>query len=770
MSMGSYDNLVDKMKLGVERRAIFNYYLKALSLSLVDDNIYACNLEKDVWDTRVVDLNTNTLYRFSNPRYTDNIENLNNIRKQLSFLMREKLCGVLSLGIIENQIWYSRKLFPKENLLSFVLDESKNSLENEKEKLKKNINIFENILDLVNVLWENEIYHGDINEENIVKDGGSFILVDPIFSYTFSQKRLPSKEDDIEGLKSLFEKIFNKDTLVNYPLVFDLIENGNLSGAIKVIDKEKDFGSTPLSSGVLLTPLKEDNIEINNDSENKEEEKKEEVKEEKVPQGVLLENNEDKEEKVADKKEKILEEKSQEKYIPPRSILDNNLLLYFILICAIVLVGYKTNILSRFNFSNNREKILNYEYEWGSNKPILMKKVLDDALQGDEDAIMTIVNFASEEGESVYVNKKLLNIIFNPLWEDELSEDDKYTALRISLSKLVPRIEKRVPLKSLSELHPSIALAVSSVVSLSADDSQFKDVTLEYMSNLGDFYGRSFKKLSLLGIKSLSEISARALSQILVNGESEENLKAFFLDTKDDEFKIRAKILILLDLYKTKLVTQKGIYEVLKNYYKQPLDEYFKFFGTSDWKDVRNEEVVDMLVGLTPNGLGVLQYIDLLSFPIKSVRFGAVKFLSTEKVFNKNILEFIASGDSKLTRKQIYLLLSSFLIEGTKQDAVISAFFEEKPDDLAVLTILLFRKDKTEEDYFNLMAARYLGNKNLNLPEKILLELSNHPEPMARAIAYLNLDLAKHKDFLEERKKDEKSDMLKVLIAKRLND
>ena len=117
MGLTFYDNLIDKMKLGVERRAIFNYYLKALSLSLVDDNIYACNLEKDVWDTRVVDLNTNTLYRFSNPRYTDNIENLNNIRKQLSFLMKEKLCGVLSLGIIENQIWYSRKLFPKENLL-----------------------------------------------------------------------------------------------------------------------------------------------------------------------------------------------------------------------------------------------------------------------------------------------------------------------------------------------------------------------------------------------------------------------------------------------------------------------------------------------------------------------------------------------------------------------------------------------------------------------------------------------------------------------------
>ena len=168
--------------------------------------------------------------------------------------------------------------------------------------------------------------------------------------------------------------------------------------------------------------------------------------------------------------------------------------------------------------------------------------------------------------------------------------------------------------------------------------------------------------------------------------------------------------------------------------------------------------------------LELLSYIDLLSYPSNEIRQSAANVLKSSKKLNNKVLDYIAPGNTKLSREQLSILMSLFLIEGDKQHAVIDKFLSTKPDIVTSLKILLFRNKENNDDLFNFEVSRYLSHQDLKLSEDEIWQLVKHPEPMARAIGYSNLDLKnqKHKKFLEEKRKTETSDLLKVLIAKRL--
>jgi hypothetical protein len=86
------------------------------------------------------------------------------------------------------------------------------------------------------------------------------------------------------------------------------------------------------------------------------------------------------------------------------------------------------------------------------------------------------------------------------------------------------------------------------------------------------------------------------------------------------------------------------------------------------------------------------------------------------------------------------------MLEGKDPAPLFRQWFRSKPDPDSVLNLLVARGNLGENDPFNLEAARYLGRMELSaLPEK-LQSLSVHPEPLARAFAYANLDAQKQGD------------------------
>src|SRR5574344_2039237 len=118
MNENFYTEIVGLSELDTKRRSTFEYYVNQLILGETDD-LCSCDLKKDVWDTRIINLKELSLYRFSNPMYADNLDD---IKGKLLLLNDANLCALLSFGMFDKQVWYKRKLFRKEDLLSFKIE------------------------------------------------------------------------------------------------------------------------------------------------------------------------------------------------------------------------------------------------------------------------------------------------------------------------------------------------------------------------------------------------------------------------------------------------------------------------------------------------------------------------------------------------------------------------------------------------------------------------------------------------------------------------
>ena len=135
MNTDYYINLQSENELRIEQNVLFNYYIQFLSLNS-NEKIYSCNFKQDEWDTRIINLSTNVIYRFSYPSFTKDLARLDKIRKIFSKLENDKLSAVMSVGICEQQLWFERKLYHKNNLLSEIYNYENNIFKRQDRKRK----------------------------------------------------------------------------------------------------------------------------------------------------------------------------------------------------------------------------------------------------------------------------------------------------------------------------------------------------------------------------------------------------------------------------------------------------------------------------------------------------------------------------------------------------------------------------------------------------------------------------------------------------------
>lgn len=757
MNTDYYVNLTSENELRIEQKVLFNYYMEFLNISSTK-NVYSCNIKQDNWDTRIVNLDDLTLYRFSNPSFTKDIQKLNEIRKCFSILQENNLAKVSATGVCEEQFWYQRKLFPSNALLSSIFES------------EHNINVYlDMLIDVLNctkLLWDNNVYHGNICEDNIVLDGSKFILIDPIFSFVSQNGRMPTIKDDTQNLEKLIKEVIRRKNCASLEAVISALEQGNISLLIAKINELKKTLYAPLSSGVIIKkPQKLQSDEVNLKANNIE--------------NPFLNSNENGAKggvnNAGNNGNLGANNNYNNNYHQKNgsSSTSSKFIMYCLILILLGIIGYfNRDRIKNFSFNRGNEKLLEYEYSWNTNQPVFMKEVLKEALGGDVYAQSVIVNAAFDpKRTSSYLDSYIIKSIFNPLWENELSEEDRKMAFRLGLPKLVSPEEKNAPALPFIELHPAIAMTVAGRVELDKTFDQLEEIPLDFLTTLGGIYGESFSKLKILGVKSLAQLTSKSLSSIFVMGGNRENIAGFFADSAAEPALLRGKLLILFELSKKGFLSLDAIYDIVNKYFKKPLSLFFDFFNTNDWKGVDKLDVLNFVAGKFPDKqFGVLQYIDLLSYPSKEVRKTAASFLKSNKKLNEKMLDFIAEGNSNLTREQVYILMSLFLINGDKQHAVIEKFIATNPNVNTALKLLLFRDKESKDDIFNLEISRYLSHKELKLTKDIIWKLAVHPEPMARAIGYSNFDLNDKKDraYLEKMRNEESSNLLKVLIAKRL--
>ena len=134
-----------------------------------------------------------------------------------------------------------------------------------------------------------------------------------------------------------------------------------------------------------------------------------------------------------------------------------------------------------------------------------------------------------------------------------------------------------------------------------------------------------------------------------------------------------------------------------------------------------------------------------------------------------NLLLTLSGPGNRLTREQTIALVSALALDPAKRTPFVTAWFGLKPAPDTALLILLARSGYDSTDTFNLEASRYLRRTQWSATTEMLQLLAQHPEPLARTLAYSRLDpkIDAQKKILQDRISAEKDQgLLKMVMGK----
>lgn len=420
------------------------------------------------------------------------------------------------------------------------------------------------------------------------------------------------------------------------------------------------------------------------------------------------------------------------------------------------------------------EDAAHFDTYWKSGQPSMMQQVARSAIERPEGlARVTIVTDAMSGNKRASVRTELLKIGFDPAWESELSENDRQILLRLALSQLIPAELKSLP--PLSSAHPGVALAIIGEMPIDGAAPSLKEVPVSKMEALPAPYGPSFKGLEALGVTTMEQPVARALSHLIIGDVSDKTVGSLF-DSRDESAVTFIKLRSVAPFFATSTNLSEIVYNHLSNSGSM-LALVLQWFGAEEgagWDKVERKDKLGITAGIVPEGLSFEQYADLLKFPNSAVRPEAAKRLllnGTVPASMSQTLAFLTSKANGFSRTQTILLLAALRLQGENGHPFIAKWFGTKPDPHAVLAILLSRNAVQKLDVFNVEAARYLASNEWSASIDELRRLSVHPEALARTLAYAKLNPAVPEEMaiLSNMAKVEPNARIRAQIQERLD-
>lgn len=381
-----------------------------------------------------------------------------------------------------------------------------------------------------------------------------------------------------------------------------------------------------------------------------------------------------------------------------------------------------------------------YVVDWASNNPGLMEQVARAAaVDAVPEAIEAIVDDARrgvQRGRDV--RNRLLRVGFDDLWQEDLSTADRKVLLRQALAEFVPTNG----LPDLNRYHPAVALAIASDSDPVLPYPQLSVVSMEMMSTLAPPFGPAFGELSKLGVRDLSDTTARSLAQ-LITGTVDEHAVAQFLESKDNQtalFKLRILLPLMAQTPKLDVLT----FAVLRRQNKFFADA-MQWFADNDlpgWEGVISREKLFILAGVPPVvSLNFEQYGDLLRYPVESIRNDAADHI--RKIVPGRfdaVLDYLATAENRLSRYQTIALLAALQVKGETGVGYLTAWFRTDPPAEAVVSLLLAQPESEEVEPFTIESVRFLKSREWSVTLRQLDQMARHKEPLVRALAYARLD------------------------------
>ncbi|MCB0309641.1 MAG: hypothetical protein KDD42_00315 [Bdellovibrionales bacterium] len=428
----------------------------------------------------------------------------------------------------------------------------------------------------------------------------------------------------------------------------------------------------------------------------------------------------------------------------------------------------------------NRYELLNLSFEnesdlrakWFSNQPSQMLPIAEAALDDATSVARSIIFLDALAGsDRPKIQSDFLRAALNPAWEAELTDEDKRVILALAVVELLP--DKIAELPGLSEVHPGVALALASGVSMEHGLRGLEAVKPEQLSSLSGIYGKIFKLLAQRKIPSMNDPQALALSHVLFDRIDSRVLDAL-LDNNlsSKEIRLNLRLLLLIAQENASLLDQLFRYVQQPGSAFSPLLKWFREAPEVGWERLPQRDLLAIYAGLFPDkALEIPQLADMLSFPQKPMQIAARQLL-LERLGPelRSTLFYFADNKQVFSRTDIVALVLALRSKAGDKDALLDAWLRTNPHPSIVLGLLLARRDVEREDSVNLALARFLSNRDFKASLPQLTLLASHPEVMARALAIsrLNPRVREELKLLETVAVVEPNQRLRTEIGKRI--
>ncbi len=413
-----------------------------------------------------------------------------------------------------------------------------------------------------------------------------------------------------------------------------------------------------------------------------------------------------------------------------------------------------------------------YESDWESADRMRMLRVARAAvLEHEPSAENTIVKSIMAGANPAGTTAVLMRVALTDLWRKDLSRADQEAVLSLTLAPLLPQGLEGIP--PLASLHPAVIMAVAGQMQPNNPSPQLKLLSLSLFTNLADPVGAVFRQLGELGISSAGAPESLALAGI-ISGNTNPNLFEAFMGGDSSSKGTLARLIILMPIVAQNDAAAVQLLAAIRDRGGE-LGQVLGWFDIEDlakWSSIGSIDKLSLLLNKLPKrSFTISQYGDLLTFPLQGVRQGAAAMLR-ERYFKEsdtNLLLLLSGEGNRLTREQTIALISALQLEAGKRTPFIAAWFGLRPAPDTVLLLLLARSAQDSSDIFNLEAARYLRHNEWVGSIEILELLAQHPEPLARTLAYARLDPrdSTQKKILQGRiSKEKDAALLKMVMGK----
>ncbi|MCB0319613.1 MAG: hypothetical protein KDD60_01730 [Bdellovibrionales bacterium] len=475
-----------------------------------------------------------------------------------------------------------------------------------------------------------------------------------------------------------------------------------------------------------------------------------------------------------------------------------NFLYRFVLVGLCLLFGvlYKTNSVREFvrSFipvlnSTQGEALTPEQLRafWASEKLENLKRVAYTAVLEKNELAKNIILEGVLDGRGIdHVFADVIITGHKLPWRKLLTEDDANILFGFSLLSLLPD-----DFRSLPKIQDASITVLFALASGLPEGNSREAAVVELLRRSSELPSPFRESLLLLGQSGMRASGiVHAVCNILMGRFSEEFLRMLFSDGLTSKEGRTALLAIVPSLSEEEA---EGVYAFLESDphwgSKDPL-AWFRRSSLVNWKTasalLKLQILTEDATLLSQQATRTLdQEADLLTYPSSDVRNIIVSDLQNSVFRDSSYgsLLSVLTSEQSLSREQVITLVAALSTQGESHYGFIQQWFATSPSPTSVLHLLLARaqefsrdqrdvRENAELDSFSLSATRYLKkNTEWKATTDELNKMANHPEPLARALAYSRLDAsgAAEHQILQDRLHVESDETLKELLRSRLS-